>query len=216
MSIARVSVSRPAKPANAAWSLKPWLRVALLCTAVLAMPASAAAADETVTVIPLERYQGKQHAVSARIQGQPRSLLFDTGEGATMISPVLAKEMGCTPWGTEVAFRMLGERFEAPRCDDVGVVVAGLPLSAPNALVYDLSKLTGPDAPALDGAIGLDLFAGRTITLDFPARRVLVETARSTRARIAAGIEVPLRLSRPGNGAALDIYLGVRTPRGLA
>ena len=62
--------------------------------------------------IPLSRYGAKQFTVEAEVAGRKRTFLFDTGEGVTMVSPALAKEIGCDPWGNVTAFRMLGERLD--------------------------------------------------------------------------------------------------------
>ena len=174
-----------------------------------------AGASAPVRTIPLEAHDTKQFAVQATVGGQARRFLFDTGEGLTMISPALAKAVGCEPWGNITAFRMLGERLDLKRCDDVTFGLGGRYIRAPSTIVYDLAEIAGKEAPPLDGAIGLDLFDGQTITLQFGARRVIVEDAASARRRARAGVEVPLRMDR-FDGAGIDVFLGVQTPRGLA
>ncbi len=47
-------------------------------------------------------------------------------------------------------------------------------------------------------------------------RRVVLESEASAAQRVAGAAEVPLRLSRPMEGAALDVNIGVRTPQGMA
>lgn len=164
--------------------------------------------------IKLSAYQEKQFSVKAIVAGKERTFLFDTGEGITMISPQVAADLGCEPWGNIVGFRMLGERFDAPRCDAVKFDIASSTFKVPNTIVYDLAKISGADAPPIDGAIGLDMFAGRTITLEMFSKRLIIETDKSAERRMKAGIEVPLRISR-SEGGALDVNLGVRTDRGL-
>ena len=187
----------------------PMMLVALLVSsvAVPSMPGG--------EVVPLRPYGGKQFTVEATVAGKARSFLFDTGEGMTMISPALAHDLQCEPWGNITAFRMLGERLDVKRCDAVAFAIGASRYVAPSTIVYDLAEIAGEDAPPLDGAIGLDLFAGRTITLQLAERRVIVETAASVQARLRDATEVPMRLSRP-DGLALDVNLGVTTPRGLA
>ena len=176
---------------------------------------SAAATRQDGTVVPLTLYDAKQPTIEAVVAGHRRTFLFDTGEGVTMISPALAKELGCEPWGNISAFRMLGERLDVKRCDEVSFDIGGERRKAASVIVYDLAEIAGKGAPPLDGAVGLDLFAGRMITLQFGTRRLIVETPRSAKRRIRYSVEVPLRLSRP-DGLALDVNLGVSTPRGLA
>ena len=132
--------------------------------------------------VPLSLYQGKQFTIEAVVAGRPRTFLFDTGEGLTMISPELAKAIGCEPWGNITAFRMLGERLDTKRCDGVSFGIGAGQYVAPSVIVYDLGEIAGSDAPPLDGAVGLDLFAGRTITIDLAHRRVILETPASANA----------------------------------
>lgn len=176
---------------------------------------SAAPAPSDGDVLSLSLYKGKQFTIDAVVAGHRRTFLFDTGEGITMVSPALAKELGCEPWGNISAFRMLGERLDVKRCDDVAFGMGAASYIAPSVIVYDLGAIAGKGAPPLDGAVGLDLFAGRTITIQYNRRRVIVETSASAPRRIRNATEVPLRLSRP-DGLALDVNLGVTTPRGLA
>lgn len=168
--------------------------------------------DETV---PLAVYQAKQFTVEATIAGRPRTFLFDTGEGLTMIDPRLARDLGCEPWGNISGFRMTGDRIDTKRCDGLSFAIGRSRYSAASVMVYDLGEIAGKDAPPLDGSIGLDLFAGRTITLDLPHRRVVLETPSSLQARLRGATEVPLRLVTSDAGG-LDVNLGVTTPRGLA
>jgi hypothetical protein len=176
---------------------------------------SAASSPGEGEVVPLSPYEGKQFTIEAVVAGKPRTFLFDTGEGLTMIDPALAEDVGCQPWGNITAFRMLGERLDTKRCDDVSFGIGAARYVAPSVIVYDLSEIAGKDSPPLGGAIGLDLFAGRTITLDLPHQRVVVETPASIRERLHGAVEVPLRLVR-GDAGSLDVNLGVTTRRGLA
>ncbi|MBB4100318.1 aspartyl protease family protein [Sphingomonas kyeonggiensis] len=176
---------------------------------------SAAPAARDGDAISLRLHQGKQFTVEAVVAGKPRNFLFDTGEGVTMISPALAKELGCEPWGNITAFRMLGERLDLKRCDDVAFGIGAGRYTVPSVIVHDLAEINGKDEPPLDGAVGLDLFDGRTITIQFAERRVIVETADSAKRRIRGATEVPMRLSRP-EGLGLDVNLGVTTARGLS
>ncbi len=176
---------------------------------------SAASASRTEEAIPLTLYQGKQFTVEATVAGKPRTFLFDTGEGLTMIDPVLARQAGCEPWGNVTGFRMTGDRIDTRRCDAIAFGIGSRRYVASSVMVYDLSAIAGKDTPPLSGAIGLDLFAGRTITLDLPNRQVVVETPASFKLRQRGAIDVPLRLVR-GDAGGLDVNLGVTTAKGLA
>lgn len=174
------------------------------------LPAVAVGAEPRV--IPMALHDGKQFTVEAEIGGKVRPFLFDTGEGTTMISPEVARDTGCRPWGNTVAFRMLGERLDLKRCDGTAFKVGGVPLKAFSTIVYDLDEIA-KDGAKLAGAIGLDLFDGKTVTLQFAARRILVEESGAAPAQ--RGIEVPIRLVRFSEGG-IDVNIGVKTPSGIA
>jgi Aspartyl protease len=204
---------------NAFSDTEPILRLTLIVAVIIFFVVNSFAQNSLIKLnsyseIKLSAYQEKQFSVKAIVGGKERTFLFDTGEGITMISPQVAADLGCKPWGNIVGFRMLGERFDAPRCDDVKFDMAGTVFKVPNTVVYDLAKISGAEAPPVDGAIGLDMFAGRTITLEMFSKRLIIETEKSGKQRTKAGIEVPLRISR-SEGGALDVNLGVRTDRGL-
>lgn len=177
------------------------------------LPAASSARD--AQVVPLAIHNVKQFTLEAEVAGKPRRFLFDTGEGITMISPALAKEIGCEPWGNVTAIRMTGDRLDLQRCDDVRFGIGSASFVAPSVIVYDLGEIAGKNEARLDGSIGLDIFAGRTITIDLAERRVIVETPASVKRRLVGAVEVPLRLVT-GDSGGLDVNLGVKTPRGLA
>jgi hypothetical protein len=183
---------------------------------LFAMLSPAARATSPAVIIPLEYYHGRQLAVRATVHGKAARFLFDTGEGVTMISPQLAAAIGCTPWGNVTGFRMLGERLDMKRCDGLNISLQGQSFTAPTAIVFDLAAISGKDDPPVDGAIGLDIFAGQAVTLDWSARRLIVETAASMAARIAHAQPVPIRLVRDAEGLALTVDIAIPTPRGLA
>jgi hypothetical protein len=77
-------------------------------------------------------------------------------------------------------------------------------------------SLLPSDVPALAGAVGLDIFAGRVITIEPHADRLIIETAKSLAARIRTAKEVRARLVRDAEGVALAVDGGVETSRGTA
>jgi len=184
-------------------------------TAIVVLFASSAALAAHPVVVPLEKYLAGQSALRATVNGQPGLFLFDTGEGVSTITPQFAARIGCKPWGQVTGFRMSGERLDFPRCDDVQFQTQGETLAAPIAGVFDIMSLLPKDAP-VDGSLGLDIFAGRVITIEPHANRVIVETPQSLAARMREAKEIPIRLVRDAEGIALAVDAGVQTPQGLA
>ena len=167
-------------------------------------------------VIPLVAYQGKFDTIHATIGGHEGTFLFDTGEGVTMISPKVASNAGCTPWANITGFRMTGERLDSPRCDGQEFRIEGAVFKAPSIGVFDIMALMGKGAPQLDGSVGLDIFAGKTITLDPVHHQIIVESAASLAERTAHATEVPVRLVRDAEGLAISVDMGVHTSSGTA
>lgn len=73
-----------------------------------------------------------------------------------------------------------------------------------------------PDAPGLDGSIGLDLFAGHAVTFALAQQELIVESPQSLASRIDHATQVPLRIVRDAQGLALTADIGVATPDGTA
>lgn len=167
------------------------------------------------TVIPLEPYLRMQAVVHATVNGQPGTFLFDTGEGVSSFAPAFAEKIGCHPWGQVTGFRMSGERLDSAHCDGVRFDFAGTSLLAPVVITVDIMKFMGDDVPHVDGALGLDLFAGRAITI-LPRMAIVIETPASLAARIAHAKELPARLVRDAEGVALAVDGAVPTPSGMA
>lgn len=187
--------------------------LALVAAPALAEPVRPEPPSKPV-IIPLEPYLDVLWSFQGEVDGKPRRFLLDTAGGITVISQPFADAIGCKPWGRVTGFRMRGDRVDLPRCDDVGLKAAGLPLTAPTAGVIDFSTLLPKDAPPLDGSVALDAFAGRAVTLDLAGRRLIVETPDSLKARARDGVEVPVRFSREAMGLALTPFVAAPTAKG--
>ena len=70
--------------------------------------------------------------------------------------------------------------------------------------------------PLLAGAIGLDLFAGRVITIRPKAHELVLETPASAARRVRGATAVPVRLVRDVEGVALSVDAAVVTAAGTA
>ena len=180
-------------------------------TVVSAKPASATSRR----IIPLQPYLRAQATIHATVNGVPGTFIFDTGEGLSAISPDFVKKIGCKPWGQVSGFRMSGERLSNPHCDNLMFDLAGEKLHAPAVTILDIMKFIGSDVPSVDGALGLDLFAGKLITI-LPRKAIVVETPASLARRVRGAKTIPVRLVRDVEGLALAVDAPVKTPEGLA
>jgi len=184
----------------------------MLATSLAALPAMAATGAAPVAVLKLEPYR-KSVAVRVVANGKPGRFALDTAGGTTVVSPAYAAAAGCKPWGRMVGFQMSGNRLEMPRCDDFTFSVGGHVLETPAAGVLDVTPFVAKDAEPLEGSLALDAFDGQTITIDFAAGELVVESPASAKQRIAGARELPLRLVREG-GVALAAMVEVPTRQG--
>jgi hypothetical protein len=107
-----------------------------------------------------------------------------------------------------VGFRMTGDKLEAPRCDDVALNIGGQRFIVPTAGVYQVGEFNAKGV-TVDGLLALDVFEGKTITMDFAGLKLIVETPESAAARVAGATELPARLIREMGGYALAIDIQV-------
>jgi len=189
--------------------LKPWHSLAAL---VLALASSTAMAEDCPTVLPLEPFR-KSVAVRAEVAGKERLFMFDTGGAVSFISPELASALACEKGARVVGYRMTGDKLEAPRCDDVALSIAGHQFPIPVAGVYQTGEFAAAGV-TVDGLLALDVFAGRTVTLDFAGGRLIVETPVSAVARVAGATELPARLARELSGRGVVAYIDVPSSQG--
>lgn len=186
-------------------------RVTSLLSAAFTLLSLRAQAPEAV--LPLEAYR-KTLAIHATVEGKEGFFVLDTAGGLSLISPAFAGKLGRKPWGRITGFQMMGDRLDTPHVDGLEFRTGSLRLKAATVGVLDIMTLYPKDAAPVDGSLALDLFDGRAITLDFAARKLIVESPESLKARIAKARELPARLSREIQGRALAVNLGVPTAEG--
>jgi hypothetical protein len=171
-----------------------------------------------VAIFHLEPHPGGTYMMTlrAKVRSHQGTFVFDTGGGVSYLSPSFAQTIGCKPWGRLSGFVLTGQRLDMQRCDNLMFDIDRHPFAAPIAGVFDLMKFMPPNVPRIDGSIGLDVFAGRAITLNLAERTLTVESTSSLNTRIIQGREVPIRIVREVEGVALAVVVGVVTPEGTA
>ncbi|MBV9718309.1 MAG: hypothetical protein JOZ77_03260 [Candidatus Eremiobacteraeota bacterium] len=172
-------------------------------------------ASQPKAILPLRPYLKQQETIDATIDGVHGTFLFDTGEGVSAIGSDFARRIKCRPWGRITGFRMSGERAGYPHCDNLVLAANGITVSLPSAITLDVGDLIGANAPHIDGAIGLDAFAGLAITI-VPRGCIIVESRDSLAQRIISAQPLPIRIVRDAEGVALSVDGAVPTPDGIA
>ncbi len=188
------------------------LIAATVSVASVARPAGESEPAEPLAVVPWTPYLGKLHTITVAIGDTDAPFLFDTGGGATCITPELAGEIGCEPYGQASGFRLSGERVTFQWCDDAVLTVAGVPLSV-ELSVFDIMSLLG-DAPPLGGLVSVHTFARQPFTIDFDGTQLILESEASLRARIEDLQPLSARFAHQAGGASLDPFIEVRAETG--
>lgn len=183
--------------------------------ALLAFLPLVCAAAQPEAVFPLTPYR-KTVAIEASVGGVKGKFAVDTGVGLTVLDPAFARRTGCRQRQRIVGFQMMGKRMDGPYCEDLPVLLGdgAWKSTASTVGMDDLDKLFGAMIEPIAGILGLDIFDGRTITIDFPARRLIVESAASAAERQVPANELPARLTREVQGRALSVSVGVPTAEG--
>ncbi len=193
---------------------KMWMKVGsgsvILGLGLIAIPFAGA------QTIPIQATAGGPQIVKAQVDGHSGLFLFDSGFGVTAVTPVTAETIGCKPWGNLVGFRATGERVDSTHCNAGKLTLGSVDLPLPTIAVLDLMRYMPPKTPILLGAIGLNAFAGRTITIRSGAKEIILETQTSLSKRIRAAQAIPIRLVRDSEGVALSVNVGVPTSSGMA
>lgn len=192
-------------------------RIGIVVTAMTAFtaPAMASTHASPEAVIDIRTVEGGGQTLDASIAGRPGAFLFDSGWGVSAVTPRFAAEIGCKPWGQLTGFRATGERQDIERCDFARLQLGKLALAIPTLGVIDVMRFLSGSTITYAGAIGLDAFAGRTITICSKAKQLIVESRFSLAARVAHARSVPIRIVRDVEGAALTVDLGVPTASGM-
>ena len=140
-------------------------------------------------------------------------MLFDTGGGATLVTPDVARDLGCTPFGRDVGHRMTGEAVEFQRCESLDVSSGTWQRRIEPVAVFDVDRLLPPELPKLDGVLALDAFGGEVVTLDWAAGMLTVHAPADAAAALTqTGVSV--RIATGDSGRFYSALLPVAASRG--
>ena len=186
--------------------------LALAAPAAEAGPIPSSSPAASATVIQMKPWRTRW-AIEAEIGGKKGLFLFDSGAGLTLVSKNTLARSGCQLWGRTTGYTMMGIRGQGPHCEGVPLTIGGIRLEPPMLGPIEMGEANPRDAE-LDGVIGLNLFEGRTLTIDFAAGTLTLETDASRSARVAAMRPLPIRLKREVDGRALAVVTAVPTTKG--
>lgn len=156
---------------------------------------------------------GRAPTIKVQIGNKTLPFLFDTGGGITLITPDLAKEIGCTPFGQLSGYNAGGNRFDTKRCDNVELKLGDFSTRV-DVGVMEVMTFFSPETTPIGGFVALQTFQNQAITIDLTGNRLIVETEKSLAERIKDMKPLESRLSKVLGGAAIDIFVAANTPKG--
>lgn len=163
-------------------------------------------ADVTVALHP---YFRDLRVVRAQAGADTLTLLFDSGGGATLIAPHVARARGCTPHGADVGHRMSGEPVTFGRCDSLRIDLGGWSTRLAPVAVFDVNALLPKELPRLDGVLALDAFRGHALTIDWPAGAIIIRGTAAVDSAIAStGIAIRLATGESGRFLSALVRVG--------
>jgi hypothetical protein len=173
-------------------------------------PAEARSSQATLTLQP---YFRELKTVRVRAGQASLTMLFDTGGGATLVTPGVADRLGCRPFGRDVGRRMSGEQVEFRQCESLDLSSGDWRRPAAPVGVLDVNALLPSELPRLDGVLALDAFEGEVITLDWAAGLVTLH-ARETADAALRQYGLPVRIATGDNGRFFSAFVPVAATRG--
>lgn len=187
------------------------LRLACALSLALWLPVAAAPAEDLR--LQLDPYFRELRTVTLTAGSRKLVMLVDTGGGATAISPEAAAAIGCVPFGRDIGHRMTGEAVTFQRCESVTLTGGKWARTLAPVAVFDIAALLPKELPHLDGVLALDAFAGRVVTLNWPANSInIVDSARERDA--VAATSVPFRAATGETGRFLTAFVPIAGTRG--
>jgi predicted aspartyl protease len=164
--------------------------------------------------IPLLPYAGKLKAIEVVIGEEKHRFLFDTAGGHTIITPEVAKKIGCTQFGNLTVFRMDGSVVHFKQCGELKLSIGDANIQIETA-VFDLMSLFPSDFPKISGIISLHTLSNIPFTLELSRNLLILETEASLQKRIDGMNSLQMRVSRPSGGAGLDLFVAVKMDNGV-
>jgi predicted aspartyl protease len=161
---------------------------------------------KTEVLVPLIPYAGRLKQVEVYIGGKSYPFLFDTGGGLTLISPKVASDIGCLPYGRLLGHRMSGEIVQFEQCGKADIIVEGMTLNT-DLGVFDLMALLPEGLPPLHGVLSLHTFQNYPITIDLKNGMLTIESPESLLNRVKQMNRMKMSVGREIEGRAVSVYI---------
>lgn len=170
-------------------------------------------ADQPIEIKLEHDALGKAPTINVQIGSKTYPFLFDTGGGITTISPAIAREIGCVPFGQITGWNAGGTRLDFKRCDNVDLKLGDYQTRVETGL-FEIMHFFSPDTKEIGGIVALQTFKDKVITIDLAGNRLTVETDKSMAERIKDMKPLESRIGSQGGGSVIDIFVAANTPKG--
>lgn len=187
---------------------------------VASPPRQGAVLPEAPIILPLRPYTLRPYNLTAvvvdvGVGNRTLPFFFDTGQGVTNVTPNLARVLNCKQQDRLTGFRMLGQRLDFPYCTDVVLQYGSHPVRHGAVGVLDVMSFLPPGLPPVGGVVSLTSFPDTPITIDYPNKRIVLESADSWPRRVQSMKRLQTRLGLDCGGACLSVFAAIRGPHGL-
>jgi predicted aspartyl protease len=145
------------------------LAAALLLTTACATPRTAS----TDASLPLDLHDGKYLYVEGEIEGTKTDIVLDSGAGITVVDQGLANRLGLVG-GTEITAQGVGGERNVKLADNVTIRLGGVTLAPMTVAILNLEEVHQKLGRTMPVILGKELFHAFPVTIDYPARRVVI------------------------------------------
>jgi Aspartyl protease len=137
--------------------------------------------------------------------------IVDTGIGVNLISDSLAGAVGAARSGSVfTGRRMSGQEVTASMVSLASVRLGELLSRDVPAAIFDMGAMAGLDG--IGGFLSLQYFRSTPVTVDYPARLLVLEDEQSLARRAESGFPVGVQVK--DDGPSTDVHLALRLPGG--
>jgi predicted aspartyl protease len=149
--------------------------------------------------------------IPVRAGGIETSFILDTGIGVSLISQALAERAGVVADGSSfTGQRMSGQDVTVPLGTLSTLTVGEQTGENVPVGIFDMQSMAGLEG--VEGFVSLTFFRTTPLTIDYAARRVIVEDEASLARRAESGVAVTVEVDY--DRCSTDVRLGVDLPSG--
>ncbi|MCX6116995.1 MAG: retropepsin-like aspartic protease [Proteobacteria bacterium] len=124
-----------------------------------------------------------------------RNMIFDSGAGLEILSSELADSLGLNADKQYVGRRLTGEEFPILVGKLDSAAIGPLNKIGLHAAAHEYFNGLGKKEN-VHGLISLNFFKDQVVTIDYPSKKLIIETLDSLKEREKAGVSIPLKSER--------------------